>query len=75
MKTQINTARMISRNPIEWAEYLSWEQRQHNDNSTEELNFFANGEIKESSRVYEANEEGFERRIIKRYDLIDTMKK
>ncbi|GAA8820538.1 hypothetical protein VN1330_00040 [Helicobacter pylori] len=72
VKTQINTARMISRNPIEWAEYLSWEQRQHNDNSTEELNFFANGEIKESSRVYEANEEGFERRITKRYDLIDT---
>ncbi|MFB1293857.1 helicase, partial [Helicobacter pylori] len=34
-------------------------------------NFFANGEIKESSRVYEANEEGFERRITKRYDLID----
>ncbi len=29
------------------------------------------GEIKESSRVYEANEEGFERRITKRYDLID----
>ncbi|GAA7538263.1 hypothetical protein JP0016_01860 [Helicobacter pylori] len=74
VKTQINTARMISRNPIEWAEYLSWEQRQHNDNSTEELNFFANGEIKESSRVYEANEEGFERRITKRYDLIDTIR-
>ncbi len=65
---------MISRNPIEWAEYLSWEQRQHNDNNTEELNFFANGEIKESSRVYEANEEGFERCITKRYDLIDTIK-
>ncbi|MFP6075203.1 helicase, partial [Helicobacter pylori] len=30
-----------------------------------------NGEIKESSRVYEANKEGFERRITKRYDLID----
>ncbi len=74
VKTQINTARMISRNPIEWVEYLSWEQRQHNDNSTEELNFFANGEIKESSRVYEANEEGFERRITKRYDLIDTIR-
>ncbi len=43
------------------------------DNSKEDVNFFANGEIKESSRVYEANKEGFERRITKRYDLIDTM--
>ncbi|WP_187839578.1 SNF2-related protein [Helicobacter pylori] len=71
VKTQINTARMISRNPIEWARYLSFERRVHKDNSREDVNFFANGEIKESSRVYEANEEGFERRITKRYDLID----
>ncbi len=74
VKTQINTARMISRNPIEWARYLSFERRVHKDNSKEDVNFFANGEIKESSRVYEANEEGFERRITKRYDLIDTIK-
>ncbi|MGN8490547.1 SNF2-related protein [Helicobacter pylori] len=73
VKTQINTARMISRNPIEWARYLSFERRVHKDNSREDVNFFANGEIKESSRVYEANEEGFERRITKRYDLIDTI--
>ncbi len=46
----------------------------HKDSSKEDVNFFANGEIKESSRVYEANEEGFERRITKRYDLIDTIK-
>ncbi|GAA9449748.1 hypothetical protein UBN105_12410 [Helicobacter pylori] len=72
MKTQINTASMISRNPIEWAKYLSFEKRIYKDNSKEDVNFFANGEIKESSRVYEANKEGFERRIIKRYDLIDT---
>ncbi|NHB17312.1 SNF2-related protein [Helicobacter pylori] len=72
IKTQINTASMISRNPIEWARYLSFERRVHKDNSREDVNFFANGEIKESSRVYEANEEGFERRITKRYDLIDT---
>ncbi len=74
VKTQINTARMISRNPIEWAKYLSFERRAHKDNSKEDVNFFANGEIKESSRVYEANEEGFERRITKRYDLIDTIR-
>ncbi len=74
VKTQINTARMISRNPIEWARYLSFEKRVHKDNSKEDVNFFANGEIKESSRVYEANEEGFERRITKRYDLIDTIR-
>ncbi|EMR57580.1 hypothetical protein HPHPH1_1368, partial [Helicobacter pylori Hp H-1] len=74
VKTQINTARMISRNPIEWARYLSFERRVHKDNSKEYVNFFANGEIKESSRVYEANEEGFERRITKRYDLIDTIR-
>ncbi len=74
VKTQINTARMISRNPIEWARYLSFERRAHKDNSKEDVNFFANGEIKESSRVYEANEEGFERRITKRYDLIDTIR-
>ncbi len=74
VKTQINTARMISRNPIEWARYLSFERRVHKDNSKEDVNFFANGEIKESSCVYEANEEGFERCITKRYDLIDTIK-
>ncbi|BCD45362.1 hypothetical protein NHP190020_04010 [Helicobacter suis] len=74
VKTQINTARMISRNPIEWARYLSFERRAHKDNSKEDVNFFANGEIKKSSRVYEANEEGFERRITKRYDLIDTIR-
>lgn len=74
VKTQINTARMISRNPIEWARYLSFERRVYKDNSKEDVNFFANGEIKESSRVYEANEEGFERRITKRYDLIDTIR-
>ncbi len=74
VKTQINRASMISRDPIEWAKYLSFERRVHKDNSREDVNFFANGEIKESSRVYEANEEGFERRITKRYDLIDTIK-
>ncbi|MGL2554116.1 SNF2-related protein [Helicobacter pylori] len=74
VKTQINTARMISRNPIEWAKYLSFEKRVYKDNSKEDVNFFANGEIKESSRVYEANKEGFERRITKRYDLIDTIR-
>ncbi|WQZ98024.1 DEAD/DEAH box helicase family protein [Helicobacter pylori] len=71
VKTQINKASMISRNPIEWAKYLSFEKRIYKDNSKEDVNFFANGGIKESSRVYEANEEGFERRITKRYDLID----
>ncbi|RVY66357.1 helicase, partial [Helicobacter pylori] len=71
VKTQINKASMISRNPIEWAKYLSFEKRIYKDNSKEDVNFFANGEIKESSRVYEANKEGFERRITKRYDLID----
>ncbi|MCK0504220.1 helicase [Helicobacter pylori] len=74
VKTQINRASMISRNPIEWAKYLSFERRVHKDNSKEDVNFFANGEIKESSRVYEANEEGFERCITKRYDLIDTIR-
>ncbi|GAB0030505.1 hypothetical protein yangon129_03460 [Helicobacter pylori] len=74
VKTQINTASMISRNPIEWARYLSFERRVYKDNSKEDVNFFANGEIKESSRVYEANKEGFERRITKRYDLIDTIR-
>lgn len=73
VKTQINTASMISRNPIEWARYLSFEKRIYKDNSKEDVRFFANGEIKESSRVYEANKEGFERRITKRYDLIDTI--
>ncbi len=74
VKTQINTARMISRNPIEWARYLSFEKRIYKDNSKEDVNFFANGEIKESSRVYEANKQGFERRITKRYDLMDTIR-
>ncbi len=74
VKTQINTASMISRNPIEWARYLSFEKRVYKDNSKEDVRFFANGEIKESSRVYEANKEGFERRITKRYDLIDTIR-
>ncbi len=73
VKNQINTASMISRNPIEWARYLSFEKRIYKDNSKEDVRFFANGEIKESSRVYEANKEGFERRITKRYDLIDTI--
>ncbi|MCQ2667761.1 DEAD/DEAH box helicase family protein [Helicobacter pylori] len=71
VKTQINKASMISRNPIEWAKYLSFEKRVYKDNSKEDVNFFANGEVRESSRVYEANKEGFERRITKRYDLID----
>ncbi|MGL2609499.1 SNF2-related protein [Helicobacter pylori] len=74
VKTQVNTASMISRNPIEWAKYLSFEKRVHKDNSKEDVRFFANGEIKESSRVYEANKEGFVRRITKRYDLIDTIR-
>ncbi len=74
VKTQINKASMISRDPIEWAKYLSFEKRIYKDNSKEDVNFFANGEIKESSRVYEANKEGFERRITKRYDLIDTIR-
>ncbi len=74
VKTQINRASMISRNPIEWAKYLSFEKRIYKDNSKEDVNFFANGEIKESSRVYEANKEGFERRITKRYDLINTIR-
>ncbi|GAA8274640.1 hypothetical protein HpNP114_08320 [Helicobacter pylori] len=74
VKTQINRASMINRNPIEWAKYLSFEKRVYKDNSKEDVNFFANGEIKESSHVYEANKEGFERRITKRYDLIDTIR-
>ncbi len=74
VKTQINKASMISRNPIEWAKYLSFEKRVYKDNSKEDVNFFANGEIKESSRVYEANKEGFERCITKKYDLIDTIR-
>ncbi len=74
VKTQINKASMISRDPIEWAKYLSFEKRVYKDNSKEDVAFFANGEIKESSRVYEANKEGFERRITKRYDLIDTIR-
>lgn len=74
VKFRSNKMSMISRNPIEWARYLSFERRVHKDNSKEDVNFFANGEIKESSRVYEANEEGFERCITKRYDLIDTIR-
>lgn len=74
VKTQINKASMISRNPIEWAKYLSFEKRVYKDNSKEDVAFFANGEVKESSRVYEVNKEGFERRITKRYDLIDTIR-
>ncbi len=74
VKTQINKASMISRNPIEWAKYLSFEKRVYKDNSKEDVNFFANGEVRESSRVYEANKEGFERHITKRYDLIDTIR-
>ncbi len=74
VKTQINTASMISRNPIEWARYLSFEKRVYKDNSKEDVRFFANGGIKESSRVYETNKEGFERCITKRYDLIDTIR-
>ncbi|MCQ2695413.1 DEAD/DEAH box helicase family protein [Helicobacter pylori] len=73
VKTQVNKTSMISRNPIEWAKYLSFEKRIYKDNSKEDVRFFANGEIKESSRVYEANKEGFERRITKRYDLVDTL--
>ncbi|MGL2384339.1 hypothetical protein ACOWLR_05970, partial [Helicobacter pylori] len=73
VKTQINRASMISRNPIEWAKYLSFEKRVYKDNSKEDVNFFANGKIKESSRIYEANKERFERRITKRYDLIDII--
>ncbi|GAA8354263.1 hypothetical protein HpDR35_10110 [Helicobacter pylori] len=73
VKTQVNTASMISRNPIEWAKYLSFEKRIYKDNSKEDVKLFANGEIKESSRVYEANKEGFERSVTKRYDLIDTI--
>ncbi|MBH0233721.1 SNF2-related protein [Helicobacter pylori] len=72
VKTQINKASMISRNPIEWAKYLSFEKRIYKDNSKEDVNFFANGEIKESSRVYEANKEWFERRVTKNYKLINT---
>uniref|UniRef100_UPI0005340051 Eco57I restriction-modification methylase domain-containing protein n=1 Tax=Helicobacter pylori TaxID=210 RepID=UPI0005340051 len=71
---QINTASMISRNPIEWARYLSFEKRVYKDNSKEDVKFFANGGIKESSRVYEANKEGFEKCVTKRYDLIDTIR-
>ncbi|WP_100981133.1 Eco57I restriction-modification methylase domain-containing protein, partial [Helicobacter pylori] len=74
VKTQINRSSMISRDPIEWAKYLSFEKRVYKDNSKEDVRFFANGGIKESSRVYEANKEGFERRITKRYDLIDTIR-
>ncbi|GAA9092294.1 hypothetical protein TW0001_04480 [Helicobacter pylori] len=72
VKTQINTARMISRNPIEWARYLSFEKRIYKDNSREDVNFFANGEVKDSSRTYEINNEGFKRSVTKEYKLINT---
>ncbi|GAA7012061.1 hypothetical protein HpCHC88_04450 [Helicobacter pylori] len=72
VKTQINTARMISRNPIEWARYLSFERRVHKDNSKEDVNFFTNGEVKDSSRTYEINNEGFKRSVTKEYKLINT---
>ncbi|GAA7299872.1 hypothetical protein ID0563_03070 [Helicobacter pylori] len=74
VKFKSNKTSIISRNPIEWARYLSFERRVYKDNSKEDVNFFANGEIKESSRVYETNKEGFERHITKRYDLIDTIR-
>ncbi|GAA6908473.1 hypothetical protein AOH259_00130 [Helicobacter pylori] len=63
---------MISRNPIEWARYLSFERRVHKDNSKEDVNFFANGEVKDSSRTYEINNEGFKRSVTKEYKLINT---
>nr|WP_241894655.1 DNA methyltransferase [Helicobacter pylori] len=63
VKTQINKASMISRNPIEWAKYLSFEKRIYKDNSKEDVRFFANGVIKESSRVYEANKEGYKQQL------------
>ncbi|AFI04121.1 adenine specific DNA methyltransferase [Helicobacter cetorum MIT 00-7128] len=72
VKFKSNTLSMINRNPIEWAEYLSSEQRQYDDNSTEEVSFFANGEVKDSSRYYEINNEGFKKRVTKNYKLIDT---
>ncbi len=46
VKTQINRASMISRNPIEWVKYLSFEKRVYKDNSKEDVRFFANGEVK-----------------------------
>ncbi|GAA8102683.1 hypothetical protein Kazakh3189_12680 [Helicobacter pylori] len=70
VKTQINKASMISRNPIEWAKYLSFEKRVYKDNSKEDVAFFANGEVRESSRVYEANKEGFEKEIEKGAEII-----
>ncbi len=72
VKTQINRASMISRNPIEWAKYLSFEKRVYKDNSKEDVNFFANGEVKDSSRTYEINNEGFKRSVTKEYKLINT---
>ncbi|MGH1579717.1 SNF2-related protein [Helicobacter pylori] len=72
VKTQINRASMISRNPIEWAKYLSFEKRIYKDNSKEDVNFFANGEVKDSSRTYEINNEGFKRSVTKEYKLINT---
>lgn len=64
---------MIFRDFIEWVKYLSFEKWIYKDNSKEDVNFFVNGEIKESFCVYEVNKEGFERYIIKRYDLIDII--
>ncbi|MDU9768741.1 helicase, partial [Helicobacter pylori] len=61
---------IATNNPIEESDKVN-ETQVYKDNSKEDVNFFANGGIKESSRVYEANKEGFERRITKRYDLID----
>ncbi|MGL2881882.1 Eco57I restriction-modification methylase domain-containing protein, partial [Helicobacter pylori] len=58
--------------PIEWARYLSFERRVHKDNSKEDVNFFANGEVKDSSRTYEINNEGFKRSVTKEYKLINT---
>ncbi|MGL2371478.1 hypothetical protein ACOWLM_07495, partial [Helicobacter pylori] len=43
VKTQVNKTSMISRNPIEWAKYLSFEKRIYKDNSKEDVRFFANG--------------------------------
>ncbi|GAA8131278.1 hypothetical protein NP0148_13500 [Helicobacter pylori] len=72
VKFKSNKMSMISRNPIEWAEYLSFEKRVYKDNSKEDVNFFANGEVKDSSRTYEINNEGFKRSVTKEYKLINT---
>ncbi|WP_423752437.1 Eco57I restriction-modification methylase domain-containing protein [Helicobacter pylori] len=72
VKFKSNKTSMISRNPIEWARYLSFERRVYNDNSKEDVNFFANGEVKDSSRTYEINNERFKRSVTKEYKLINT---